>query len=111
MTLLFERLHSAGGAAIAVFIYILLFLVDASHDPNALSVGITDLLNDTVVLAVAAGGLTLVVLWGEFDLSSIGIIAIANVVVAMTSTGSLGCTGAASSSATAAWCSTRPSEP
>jgi len=92
---LFERLRVAGGPAIAVVLYVLLFLVYASREASAFSVfGITNLLNDTVVLAVATAGLTLVVLAGEFDLSGIGVIAIANVVVATTSTGSAGWIGA-----------------
>ena len=95
MSALFERLRVAGGPAIAVVLYVLLFLVYASREASAFSVfGITNLLNDTVVLAVATAGLTLVVLAGEFDLSGIGVIAIANVVVATTSTGSAGWIGA-----------------
>ena len=45
------------------------------------------------MLAVAASGLTLVVLSGELDLSGSGVVAIANVVVATTSTGRLGSVG------------------
>ncbi len=59
-----------------------------SREPSAFSLfGMTNLLDNTVVLAVAAAGLTLVILAGELDLSGIGIIAIANVVVATTSGG------------------------
>ncbi|MGH7080743.1 MAG: ABC transporter permease, partial [Acetobacteraceae bacterium] len=53
-----------------------------------------NLFNNTVVLAIASAGLTLVVLAGEFDLSPIGVIAIANVVMATTSVGTLGWFGA-----------------
>jgi ribose transport system permease protein len=64
------------------------------HEPSALSLfGIGNVLNNTVVLALAAMGLTLVVLCGELDLSGPGVIAIANVVVATTSTGTLGSGG------------------
>lgn len=95
MNALAERLRAGGGAAIAVLIYVLMYIVYASSEASAYSVfGITNLLNNTVVLAIAAAGLTLVVLCGEFDLSGIGVIAIANVVVATTSTGSLGWFGA-----------------
>ncbi len=48
--------------------------------------GIVDLLNNTIVLALAAAGLTLVILTAELDLSSVGVIAITNVVVATVST-------------------------
>lgn len=90
-----DRLQMGGGAAIAVLIFIVMYIVYASSEASAYSVfGITNLLNNAVVLAVASAGLTLVVLGGEFDLSAIGVIAIANVVVATTSTGALGWFGA-----------------
>ena len=85
------RLRPARGAAIAVLIYLVMYLVYAISEPSATSVfAITNLLDNTIVLAIAAAGLTLVVLTGEFDLSAIGVIAIANVVVATTSVGVLG---------------------
>lgn len=77
-----------GGAAAAGLLYLLMFAVYAAWEPSALSVfGLTNLLNGTVVLAVAAAGLTLVVLTGELDLSGVGVIAISNVVVATSSGG------------------------
>jgi len=55
--------------------------------PSAITLaGITDLLNNTVVLALAASGLTLVILAAELDLSSVGVIAVSNVIVATLST-------------------------
>ncbi|MDQ2803256.1 MAG: hypothetical protein M3Y41_11420, partial [Pseudomonadota bacterium] len=85
------RLAPAAGPAVAVLLYIVMYLVYATNEAGALSqFGISNLLNDTVVLAVAAAGLTLTVLTAEFDLSGIGVIAIANVVVATTSGGSAG---------------------
>jgi ribose transport system permease protein len=85
------RLQLSFGPTVAVVLYILMYLVYAANEAGALSqFGITNLLNDTVVLAVAAAGLTLTVLAAEFDLSGIGVIAIANVVVATTSGGPAG---------------------
>ena len=72
----------------------LMFAVYASRDPSALTAfGFGNLVNNAIVLAVAASGLTLVVLSGELDLSGSGVVAIANVVVATTSTGRLGSLG------------------
>ncbi|MGH7072116.1 MAG: ABC transporter permease [Acetobacteraceae bacterium] len=90
-----RRLRLTGTWLVAVIIYIAMFVIYALAEPSASSVfGLANLFNDTVVLAIASAGLTLVVLTGEFDLSPIGIIAIANVVVATTSVGSLGWFGA-----------------
>lgn len=90
-----SRLHPTGGAVVAVVIYCALYGIYASSDASATSVfGLTNLFNNTVVLAIASAGLTLVVLAGEFDLSPIGVIAIANVVMATTSVGALGWFGA-----------------
>jgi ribose transport system permease protein len=84
----------SAGPAIAVALYLLMYAVYAGREPSALSlVGLTNLLNDTVVLALAAAGLTVVVLAGELDLSGIGVIAICNVVVATTSAAALGPAG------------------
>lgn len=81
----------SAGPAIAMALYLLMYVVYAVREPSALSlVGLTNLLNDTVVLALAAAGLTVVVLAGELDLSGIGVIAICNVVVATTSTAAFG---------------------
>ncbi len=86
-----RRLRPAAGPTVAVLLYVVMYLVYAANEAGATSLfGITNLLNDTVVLAVAAAGLTLTVLTAEFDLSGIGIIAIANVVVATTSAGPAG---------------------
>ena len=85
------RFIPAAGPTVAALLYILMCFVYAANEAGALSqFGISNLLNDTVVLAVAAAGLTLTVLTAEFDLSGIGVIAIANVVVATTSSGSAG---------------------
>jgi ribose transport system permease protein len=85
---------AGGGATASSALLCVMFVIYALHEPSALSLfGIGNLLNNTVVLALAAMGLTLVVLCGELDLSGPGVIAIANVVVATTSTGTLGTGG------------------
>lgn len=82
------------GAVAAVGLFIVMFAVYAAHEPSALSLfGIGNLLNNSIVLALAATGLTLVVLCGELDLSGPGVIAIANVVVATVSGGDSGAFG------------------
>lgn len=89
-----RRVSANAGAMIAVGLYLLMYAVYALCDPSALTLfGLTNLLNDTVVLALAAAGLTIVILTGELDLSGVGVIAICNVVVATISTGSLGPVG------------------
>lgn len=71
------------GAAVAAVLYLIMYAVYSARQPSALSLlGITNLLNDSVVLALASAGLTIVTLAGEFDLSGIGVIALVNVVVA-----------------------------
>jgi ribose transport system permease protein len=88
------RNMAGGGATAALVLLCVMFVIYALHEPSALSLfGIGNVLNNTVVLALAAMGLTLVVLCGELDLSGPGVIAIANVVVATTSTGALGTGG------------------
>ena len=85
---------SGSGSALAILLYVAMWGVYAAHDASAMSVfGLTNLLNDTVVLALAASGLTLVVLSGELDLSGAGVIAICNTVVATVSTGAAGAFG------------------
>jgi ribose transport system permease protein len=82
---------SAGGAGTALILLGIMFTIYAWREPSALSVlELRNLLNDTVVLAVAASGLTLVVLCGELDLSGASIVGLANVIVASTSTGPFG---------------------
>lgn len=76
-----------GGVVVAAGLYVLMYVVWVLTEPSAASsFAITNLFNNTIVLALAAAGLTLVILCGEFDLSSVGVIAIANVVVATQST-------------------------
>ncbi len=88
------RALGASAALPAFALLVLMFATYASRDTSALTAfGFGNLINNAIVLAVAASGLTLVVLSGEFDLSGSGVVAIANVVVATTSTGRLGSLG------------------
>lgn len=89
-----RRISAGTGTLIAACLYLLMYAVYAACDPSALSLsGLTNLLNDTVVLALAAAGLTFVILAGELDLSGVGVIAICNVVVASISAGRPGAIG------------------
>ncbi|WP_414474744.1 ABC transporter permease [Microvirga sp. M2] len=90
-----QRLGKLGGTATpSVLLFLLMFGIYAAHEPSALSsFGISNLVNNTVVLALAAAGLTIVILTGNLDLSGSGVIALGNVVVATTSTEILGSSG------------------
>ncbi|MFL5287176.1 MAG: ABC transporter permease [Rhodopila sp.] len=84
-----SRLLSGGPTAVAVLLFVAMYAVYAANTPSATTLfGITNLLNNAVVLAIAAAGLTLVVLAGEFDLSGVAVISVANCVVATISTAS-----------------------
>lgn len=81
-----SRPFVVSGSLLALMLYLLMFTIYAVNQPSALTViGLTNMFNNTVVLALAAAGLTLVVLTGELDLSAVGVIAITNVVVATVS--------------------------
>ncbi len=83
-----------GGALPAILLLILMLGIYAAYEPSALtSFGISNLLNNAIVLALAATGLTIVVLTGEFDLSGAGVVAICNVMAATLSTGAPGSMG------------------
>src|SRR4051794_33073595 len=84
-----SRLLSGGPTAVAVLLFVAMYAVYAANTLSATTLfGITNLLNNAVVLAIAAAGLTLVVLAGEFDLSGVAVISVANCVVATISTAS-----------------------
>jgi ribose transport system permease protein len=86
-----RRFRLATGPLVAGVLYICMYVAYGVQASSAFSLfGLTTLLDNTVVLAVAAAGLTVVILVGELDLSGIGVIAIANATVATTSTGWLG---------------------
>jgi ribose transport system permease protein len=83
----FRRVFKSGSVMLAIILYLLMFGIYVAYEPSSLSVfGLTNLLNNTVVLALAAAGLTFVIISAEFDLSSVGVIAITNVLVATVST-------------------------
>jgi ribose transport system permease protein len=71
------------GTLIVAIIYVVLFVIFAAAQSDALSVtGMTDLFNNALPLALAAAGGTLVVLTRGFDLSVAGVIALTNVLMA-----------------------------
>ncbi|MFT4148572.1 MAG: ABC transporter permease [Paracoccaceae bacterium] len=72
------------GAVLIVLIYALLYAIYAWQQPRALSASaITNLINNSVPLAIAAAGQTLVVLSRGFDLSLAGVVSLTNVVMAV----------------------------
>lgn len=78
-----KHISQLSGAPIAFILFAVMYLVYALRMPSALTLfSITNLLNNTVVLAIAASGLTIVILTKEMDVSSVGVIAVANVLVA-----------------------------
>ena len=82
-----RRAAGGGPTVVAVLLFVLMYGVYAARTPSAATMfGITNLLNDTIVLAIGAAGVTLVVLTGEFDLSGVAVIGITNCVVAVIST-------------------------
>ncbi len=71
------------GTLVVGMIYAVLFAIFAARQHDALTVsGITDLLNNSLPLALAAAGGTLVVLSRGFDLSVAGVVALTNVLMA-----------------------------
>ncbi|WP_445504278.1 ABC transporter permease [Microvirga sp. G4-2] len=90
-----QRVGRLGGTtAPSILLFLLMFGIYAAHEPSAISpFGISNLVNNAVVLALASAGLTIVILTGNLDLSGSGVVALSNVVVATTSTGVLGSSG------------------
>jgi ribose transport system permease protein len=82
-----EKGRPIPSSAFAALLYVIMFVIYLLNSPSAITLaGITDLLNNTIVLALASAGLTLVILTAELDLSSVGVIAVTNVIVATVST-------------------------
>jgi len=82
-----EKGRPIPSSAFAALLYVIMFVIYLLNSPSAIKLaGITDLLNNTIVLALASAGLTLVILTAELDLSSVGVIAVTNVIVATVST-------------------------
>jgi len=74
----------ASGAGVVFVLYVVLYAIYAALQPSALSSGtFTNLVNNSVPLAIAAAGETLVVLSRGFDLSVAGVISLTNVVMAV----------------------------
>lgn len=72
------------GAGIVFVLYVLLYAIYAFLQPSALSSStFTNLVNNSVPLAIAAAGETLVVLSRGFDLSVAGVISLTNVLMAV----------------------------
>ncbi len=79
---LLRRVVQGGG--MILFIYLALYAYYGAIEPRALRAhSIADLMNNTVPLALAAAGLTFVVLNRGFDLSVAGVISICNVTLAV----------------------------
>jgi ribose transport system permease protein len=72
------------GAALIVAIYVILYALHAYQQPRALSSSaIAALINNSVPLALAAAGQTLIVISRGFDLSVAGVISVCNVTLAV----------------------------
>ncbi|ATA19071.1 monosaccharide ABC transporter membrane protein (CUT2 family) [Gibbsiella quercinecans] len=72
------------GAALAVVVYLIMYVLYGWSEPSAFSAyAIANLINNAAPLALAAAGQTLVVLTRGFDLSLAGVISIANVLTAL----------------------------
>jgi ribose transport system permease protein len=79
----YRRLFSEGAFIIAVILGVL-FVIFTATQGDALSQSVlTDILNNSLPLALASAGGTLVVLTGGFDLSVAGVISLTNVLVAV----------------------------
>jgi ribose transport system permease protein len=82
-----EKGRPLPSSAFAGLLALAMLVIYLANVPSAATLaGFTDLLNNTIVLALGASGLTLVILAAELDLSSVGVIAVSNVVVATLST-------------------------
>jgi ribose transport system permease protein len=77
------RAALGNGTFIISLLFVLLYVAYAISQPSALSLSdITDFLNNSLPLMIAAAGGTFVVLTRGFDLSVAGVISVANVVMA-----------------------------
>ncbi|HEV8261601.1 MAG TPA: ATP-binding cassette domain-containing protein [Burkholderiales bacterium] len=74
---------SKNGTLVAAAVFFVLSLIYVARQPGALALSsVTDLFNNTLPLALAAAGGTLVVLIRNFDLSVAGVISLSNVLMA-----------------------------
>jgi len=73
----------SNGTFVSLMIFIVVFIVYASAGKAVFtSFSMNNLFNNTVALAIAAVGLTLVILIGGFDLSVGGVLVLSNVIIA-----------------------------
>jgi ribose transport system permease protein len=80
---LYRRLLGDGTSVIVVILVILLAVFAATQDDALTRSVLTDILNNSLPLALAAAGGTLVVLTRGFDLSVAGVVSLTNVLVAV----------------------------
>lgn len=74
----------SSGAGTVFLLYLILYIIYAALEPRALSsYTFTNLVNNSVPLALAAAGETLVVLSRGFDLSVAGVVSLTNVLMAV----------------------------
>ncbi|MFB9125752.1 ABC transporter permease [Paraburkholderia dipogonis] len=79
----FSRDVLTNGVSTVVILYFILYAVYSRIETGALTVSaFSDLVNNTIPLAIAAAGATFVILLGGFDLSVAGVLSLVNVVLA-----------------------------
>ncbi|WP_321960595.1 ABC transporter permease [Paraburkholderia sp. J7] len=79
----FPRALMTNGVTTVVILYLILYAAYSRMEAGALSVSaFSDLVNNTIPLAIAAAGATFVILLGGFDLSVAGVLSLVNVVLA-----------------------------
>jgi ribose transport system permease protein len=72
----------SNGTVISIILFVLVYVIYAIAGNKVLTpYSINNLLNNTVALAIAATGLTLIILIGKFDMSVGGMIILSNVIV------------------------------
>lgn len=84
------RIHWTDGPVIATIVLVILLAIHNAYQPVFSAFQLQIIINNSVVLALAAMGETLVVLSGGFDLSPAAVIALANVVLVTQLNGSSG---------------------
>jgi ribose transport system permease protein len=89
--LAFPRGLLTNGVTTVVILYFILYGAYSRIEAGALSVSaFSDLVNNTIPLAIAAAGATFVILLGGFDLSVAGVLSLVNVVLATHPLGAAG---------------------
>jgi ribose transport system permease protein len=73
----------SNGTVVSIILFVAVFLVYASSANGVFTAfSMNNLFNNTVALAIAATGLTLIILIGGFDLSVGGVMVLSNVIIA-----------------------------